>query len=253
MIDVSEQFWGARVEELQQGFVYVNSSDSYRCLVCGADFESGVVYPHDGKYYEALRYARVHLEVAHGGMLDYLLGLGKKWTGLTEHQGQLVEKFAMGQSDADIVAATGASPSTIRTQRFQLREKAKQARVFLAIMGMVETRVAGNEPFVPIHRRAKMVDERYMVTDTERQKILKEFFPQGPNGPLQSLPCKEKRKLIILQSLASRFQAEQRYTEKEVNAILKAAFTDYVSLRRYLIEYGFMDRLADGSAYWLRV
>ena len=44
-----------------------------------------------------------------------------------------------------------------------------------------------------------------------------------------------------------------RYTpEKEVNEILKTVYTDYVMLRRYLIELGYMDRNKDGSTYWLK-
>jgi hypothetical protein len=42
------------------------------------------------------------------------------------------------------------------------------------------------------------------------------------------------------------------YAEKEINEILKAIYEDYVMLRRYLIEYGFIDRKSDGSEYWLK-
>ncbi|MNJ02211.1 hypothetical protein D3C73_1620960 [compost metagenome] len=64
----------------------------------------------------------------------------------------------------------------------------------------------------------------------------------------------EKSKLIILREIASsRFDAGQSYKEKEVNEILEKVYHDYVTLRRYLIEYGFMDREPDGSKYWLKV
>ncbi|WP_397536936.1 DUF2087 domain-containing protein [Rummeliibacillus pycnus] len=36
-----------------------------------------------------------------------------------------------------------------------------------------------------------------------------------------------------------------------INEILTAVYRDYVILRNYLIEYGFIDRKADGSQYWL--
>jgi hypothetical protein len=29
-------------------------------------------------------------------------------------------------------------------------------------------------------------------------------------------------------------------------------YDDYVTVRRYLIEYGFLDRKDDGSQYWLK-
>ncbi len=34
--------------------------------------------------------------------------------------------------------------------------------------------------------------------------------------------------------------------------ILKPIYHDYVMIRRYLIEYGFLDRHRDGSAYWVK-
>jgi len=34
-----------------------------------------------------------------------------------------------------------------------------------------------------------------------------------------------------------------------VNEIIKSLIDDYVTVRRYLIEYGFMDRNKDGSEY----
>ncbi|MMZ69439.1 hypothetical protein D1872_322810 [compost metagenome] len=49
-----------------------------------------------------------------------------------------------------------------------------------------------------------------------------------------------------------RFDTHKKYTEKEVNGILRTADTDYVTLRRYLIEYGFLDRKDDGSMYWVK-
>jgi hypothetical protein len=83
---------------------------------------------------------------------------------------------------------------------------------------------------------------------------LKQYFKEGPDGPLDSFPKKEKRKIAILKHIAGKFDASRKYTEKEVNAVLKAIFADdYATLRRHLIEYGFMDRQGDGSLYWLKV
>lgn len=48
------------------------------------------------------------------------------------------------------------------------------------------------------------------------------------------------------------FQAGRRYTEAQVNEALAEIYTDYVTLRRYLIEYGFMDRTKDGAVYWVK-
>jgi len=57
---------------------------------------------------------------------------------------------------------------------------------------------------------------------------------------------------VILREIIKRFQNDRIYTEKEVNEILKAIYDDYVTLRRYLIEYGFLDRKLDGNQYWIK-
>jgi hypothetical protein len=38
------------------------------------------------------------------------------------------------------------------------------------------------------------------------------------------------------------FVRGRRYSERDVNELLAGAFDDYVTIRRYLIDYGFLDR-----------
>jgi len=73
------------------------------------------------------------------------------------------------------------------------------------------------------------------------------------NKPLKIkvFPAKEKRKYILLGMICHYFDKDKKYNESEVNEILKEIYSDYVTLRRYLIIYGFLDRTTDGSAYWL--
>ncbi|MNI93759.1 hypothetical protein D3C73_1517580 [compost metagenome] len=98
-----------------------------------------------------------------------------------------------------------------------------------------------------------MVDERFAITEEENAEILSAYFKQGPEGPLSEFPKKQKRKAAILRQLIKRFETGRQYTEKEVNAILKEASSDYVTLRRYLIDYGLLDREPDGSTYWVKL
>ena len=69
---------------------------------------------------------------------------------------------------------------------------------------------------------------------------------------LKVFSSKEKKKIVILRKLAEQFQPGRKYTEKEVNEILGAVYDDYAMLRRYLIEYGYMERTKDCSSYWLK-
>lgn len=257
MLDVSERFWSASLDELKRGYAYDREEDRFVCLVCGVSFVKGVIYPDGSLLYEAEKFAAVHIAKEHGSMFDYLLQLNKKLTGLTDLQKNLLAYFHRGYDDRDIVKALGGgSTSTIRNHRFTLREKEKQAKLFLAIMELVgertERRAGGSEAFISVHRTATMLDERYAITEQENADILRTYFKQGLDGPLAEFPKKEKRKIAILRHIAGRFAAGRQYTEKEVNALLEPIFPDYATLRRYLIAYGFLDRYDDCSYYWLK-
>jgi hypothetical protein len=97
-----------------------------------------------------------------------------------------------------------------------------------------------------------MFDERYSITETENEEILNAYFKQGLEGPLSEFPKKQKRKIAILMHIIKRFDASKEYTEKEVNEILKKVFDDVVTIRRYLIDYGLLERKPDGSKYWIK-
>jgi len=253
MTHLSELFWNASMEEMKQGYVFDQEHEVYDCLVCGKRYEKGIIYQDEGVLYEAEKYVRRHITSEHTSMVDFLLGLDKKWTGLTELQRTLLNYFQMGLSDQEIVnELDGGSSSTIRNHRFTLREKMKQAKVFLSIMELVEERSSHKSKYIHIHDSPSLLDERHAITEQENEEILKIYFNQGLGGPLKEFPKKEKRKIVILRYLTRLFDVQKHYSEKEVNEILKARLDDYVTLRRYLIEYGFMDREADGSRYWVK-
>jgi hypothetical protein len=71
------------------------------------------------------------------------------------------------------------------------------------------------------------------------------------NGRLPQFPAKDKKWVVILRWLATKFQPGVRYTEKQVNAILGEVNEDYATMRRDLVEYGFMRRERGGGDYWL--
>lgn len=97
-----------------------------------------------------------------------------------------------------------------------------------------------------------MVDNRFGVTGEEYEKIINTYFKDGPDGPLSEFPTKEKRKYIVIKNLIKRFEPGKIYTEKEVNGILERAYPDFATLRRYLVDYSFLERFKDGSSYWVK-
>ena len=232
----------ASVDDLKRGYVFDVTQDRFLCLCCGFKTEPGQIYRSADAYYDAEKFIRIHIDTEHGSALQILLQLDKRWTGLTELQTQLINLFAGGVSDQEIANQLGTgSVSTIRNHRFLLREKLKQAKCFLAIGELMEE-LSQTKSTVPMAKIPATVS-------AEEQKIIATYFPQGIDGPLTTYPGREKRRLIILRQLAERFVPHRAYSEKEVNAILSAAYEDHVLLRRQLIDYGFLSRRPDGSEY----
>ncbi|EMR06041.1 hypothetical protein C772_02021 [Bhargavaea cecembensis DSE10] len=89
----------------------------------------------------------------------------------------------------------------------------------------------------------------FIISDKEREQTLKNLFRKGPDGPLDVFPSKEKRKFIVAEHLANRFEIGKAYSEREVNEILKRAYPDYATIRRFFIDYGLMERSYDGRTY----
>jgi len=71
-----------------------------------------------------------------------------------------------------------------------------------------------------------------------------------PDGSLKMLPTKTKKIIAILEYISNSFEIERNYKEKEVNAILNRYHPDHTTLRRYLIDYGILEREKDGTRYW---
>jgi hypothetical protein len=247
-MEVSNVFWSASLEELKSG--YIQEKDSFICLLCGERIEKGIVYPYENKLYEAERYMRIHIENTHQSVFEYLLGMDKKLTGLTEHQMNLLALFYQGKSDKEIQKDLGiGSASTIRHHRFALKEKERQAKTFLALMELLKEKDEYAPAFVPVHKTATMLDERYNITQDEQEQIVKKYFAEGK---LTKFPKREKQKLVVLREISTHLETNYQYDEHALNQILRGFYEDYVLIRRYLVDYGFLDRKSDGSSYWLR-
>lgn len=157
--DLDKLFWEASVDALTKGYVYVAEHQSYCCLLCGALYLKGVIYPSGSLYLEAKRAVQEHITTRHGSVFSFLLGMDKRYLGLTDHQQQLLAMFYEGLSDKEIIKKLGEGrPSTIRNHRFRLKEKAKQARVFLALMAHLDGKIEKDYEWVNVHKGATMVD-----------------------------------------------------------------------------------------------
>ena len=75
-------------------------------------------------------------------------------------------------------------------------------------------------------------------------------------GP-RRFPKKRRDRHILMKSMLMLMDSGRTYTEKEVNALLvewkrdvaPAISTDHVTLRRFMVDYGNLERTADGATY----
>ncbi|MFT8889740.1 MAG: DUF2087 domain-containing protein [Ethanoligenens sp.] len=95
-----------------------------------------------------------------------------------------------------------------------------------------------------------MADAKEMESlDSEAlERVKKAFFDK--DGNLRSLPSKQSKKQGVLQVVVHTFEKDVHYTEKEINDRLKVIYADFATLRRTLIDFGFLNRTADGKTYW---
>ena len=65
---------------------------------------------------------------------------------------------------------------------------------------------------------------------------------------MREIPVKRSKRLIVLERLALEFDVGTRYSEKQVNEVLRRFDDDYASVRRYLVDEGFLSR--EHGVYW---
>ena len=234
---------------------YSVTGDTLQCHFFAQTHRRGHVYTVGADLVEAELAMRRHIMAEHGSVFDGLLALGKKASGLSDIQRTLLGHFHAGLTDKQIQPlAGGISLSTIRNHRFALREKARQARVFLALMDLLDVDCGAGTPearFITIPGKRAADDERFAITEAEFAQAIDHYFPEGPDGPLARFPKKEKRKIAVMIHLLKRFDRDWRYTQFEVNEILATASEDYTTLCRFMVDYGFLGRRRDGSEYWV--
>jgi hypothetical protein len=142
----------------------------------------------------------------------------------------------------DVVGATGLDPRTAATAL----ERLVQA-------GLVERGVDGSyvvlgEAFKRAARATaddEPSPEEHAAAPPSHQALLARSIV---DGRLVHLPAKRAKRRIVLDRLAQELEPGVRYRERAVNAILRPFDADVATLRRYLVDEGFLDRA--GGEYW---
>ena len=77
-----------------------------------------------------------------------------------------------------------------------------------------------------------------------------QFF--RPDGSLISIPAKSIKRIAVLHHIARDLSPDVKYPEKDLNLIIAEYHDDTAAIRRYMIEYGILERDSE-SVYWLRL
>jgi hypothetical protein len=92
-------------------------------------------------------------------------------------------------------------------------------------------------------------DDKAEVFDAPENsaRVLRSFIR---DGRLVSIPTANAKRRIVLDYLVQEFEPGRRYRERTVNTMLARWHEDVASLRRYLVEEGFLEREGGGGDYW---
>lgn len=92
---------------------------------------------------------------------------------------------------------------------------------------------------------ANAVPDEEFDAPADAAKVLRRFVK---DGRLTSIPTSHGKRLVVLDWLAQRFEPGEIYPERAVNLTIGKVHSDYATLRRYLVDDGFLER-RDGF-YW---
>ncbi len=167
-------------------------------------------------------------------------------TGLLADEDRLrvVAALALGAADIDALRhATGLElPAAVRAlQRLVdagLVERAADGR--LALLSRAFQLAARYEA-----ARRAVAPEEHPGVPADAARVLRSFLR---DGRLTHIPAQHSKRVVVLEHLAQQFEPGTRYSEKMVNLVLGRFHPDTAALRRYLVDYGFLDR--DHGEYW---
>ena len=158
---------------------------------------------------------------------------------------RVVSALVLGASDlASIRRATGLEYPEINKALNRLGEKGfverNESFEYVLLTEAFQVAARADAALVP-----PAVVEAHTGLSADHAKVLRTFFR---DGRLVKIPTPMAKKAIVFEHLAQNFEPGQKYTEAMVNLTLGRFHADTAALRRYLVDFGFLDR-ADGH-YW---
>jgi hypothetical protein len=153
----------------------------------------------------------------------------------------ILGRAALGSVDPDALAAEmGEDPRRVRREAGRLVETGllgRDLRLDRAALRHIAQSLPQAAPPDPV------LLEGPWTADETRQ--LGQFFS---GSRLTSLPSGHAKRRLVLERLVQEFEPGLRYDERTVNSMLQVFHPDHTTLRRYLVDEGFLTRA--GGVYW---
>lgn len=173
------------VDDLMKGYAYDESHRVYTCLFCGEIFEEDLVYKYEEQLCTAKKAVEMHILQEHESSFDFLIGLDKKYTGLTDRQKEIFE-IIFNESDNRLIAEKmETTPATVRSYKFKMRENLRQSKIYLALFYLIEQKNnedknmnVGNIWEMAIYEKLKNIEKKIdeIGNDNEAKELLNEKF-----------------------------------------------------------------------------
>jgi biotin operon repressor len=163
-----------------------------------------------------------------------------------------------------IVGLLARQPCTVEQLAALLNLRASTVShhlAFLKHVGLVSAKAEGYYSIYQLEEKALQDKSRRLFSPDELsaairdvdlaaydRKVITDF--SLPDGSLKEIPAQRKKLEIILRHVVQVFAPGKRYTEKQLNEMLKKFHADTATLRRELVGYHLMQRQGGGGEYW---
>ncbi|MCE5243448.1 MAG: DUF2087 domain-containing protein [Desulfobacteraceae bacterium] len=144
---------------------------------------------------------------------------------------------------------TGCEPQPGHLELLNMLVRANGYRNFQHYRAEIVARSQPENPPVPVPTPALTPEPTPAPVESDRVKRLLRIFDS--DGKLMRWPGKRSQQELCLWVIWSEIPARQVLTEKEINRLLneRHLFGDHPLLRRWLCDYGMLERTRDGREY----
>lgn len=137
-IENIKNFKELEVEDLVNGYIKQDEENVYICVFCGEVFEEGVIYVSRDRMVTAQKAITEHINDEHESVFENLISLDKQINGLSDTQKKILSAMYEKKDPKVISEEMGISPATVRTHKFNLQKMKREAKIFIALMKMIE-------------------------------------------------------------------------------------------------------------------